>query len=116
MTETPLELSDLKLLHEALRYRVKRVFEPAESVRLTGILDRVEELLLNRTAEARGLRLSPPEQDVLARQVLAYCAELTGRGASEVGRQQAMQLKRLVVTISPRSVPRKPWWRFWSKR
>lgn len=113
MTESPLGLSDLRLLHEALQYRARRVREPGESVRLVGLLDRVEELLLDRGNEPRSLRLSPPEQEVLVRQVLAYCAELTGRGASQLGRTQALELKGLVERVSPGRLRKKPWWRFW---
>ena len=113
MTETPLATSDLKLLHEALRYRARRVMEPGESVRLTGLLERVEDLLLDRGGDARSLRLSPPEQEVFARQVLAYCAELTGRGASQLGRTQAQELRGLVERVSPGRRRKRPWWRFW---
>lgn len=113
MTESTLGLADLKLLYEALQYRARRVREPGESVRLAGLVDRVEELLLGRGAEPRNLRLSPPEQEVLARQVLAYCAELTGRGASQLGRSQAQELKVLIERVSPGRLRKKPWWRFW---
>ncbi|MBK8232775.1 MAG: hypothetical protein IT349_08705 [Candidatus Eisenbacteria bacterium] len=107
------EMTELKLLHEALAFRAKRVFDPAESVRLRGLLERVEDILLAPPDARPALRLSPPEQEVLVRQVLGYCAELTGRGASQLGREQAARLRQLVDRIAPGTLRKRPWWKFW---
>ncbi|MEZ4653411.1 MAG: hypothetical protein R3E12_07380 [Candidatus Eisenbacteria bacterium] len=88
--------SDLELLHEALSYMRRRVFDQAESVRIKGVLDRIEEMLLDPTTEPRFLRISPPEQEAMERQVESFCVELTHRGAPEAGRQQASRLRRLI--------------------
>jgi hypothetical protein len=87
---------DLELLHEALSYMRKRVFDQAEAVRIKGVLDRIEELLLDPTTERRLLRLSPPEQEAMERQVESFCVELTRRGASQRGREQATRLRSLI--------------------
>src|SRR5690606_3613918 len=87
---------DLELLHEALSYMRKRVFDQAESVRIKGVLDRIEEMLLDPTTERRLLRLSPPEQEAMERQVESFCVELTRRGAWQQGREQAARLRALV--------------------
>ena len=87
--------SDLELLHEALSYMRRRVFDQAESVRIKGVLDRIEEMLLDPTPEPRLLRLSPPEQEAMERQIESFCVELTQRGASQRGRDQAARLRGL---------------------
>jgi hypothetical protein len=86
--------SDLELLHEALSYMRRRVFDQAEGIRLKGVLDRIEEMLLEPVPEARALRLSPPEQEAMERQVETFCQELTQRGASQQGRAQADRLRQ----------------------
>ena len=101
-----LSRSDLQLLHEALSYMRKRVFDQAELVRLKGVIEQLEDLLLEKEGTPL-LRLSPPEQDVLERQVTAYCEELTGRYASQDGRGQARRLRALVQQLGGRR--RKSW-------
>ena len=105
-TDGTLTRCDLQLLHEALSYMRKRVFDQAELVRLKGVIDQLEDLLLDKDGEPL-LRLSPPEQDVLERQVEGYCAELTGKYASRDGRQQASRLRGLVERLGGRR--RKNW-------
>jgi hypothetical protein len=106
-----LNRADLQLLHEALTYARKRTFLPADSVRLQGVLDRVEELLLDSVVAARkeatqaprprpGLRLSPPEQVVLRREILAYCEVLTHRGASTEGSREAKRLREILDILT----------------
>lgn len=104
--DVSLRRQDLQLLHEALSYMRKRVFDQAEQVRLKGLVERLEDLLLESAGSTR-LRLSPPEQEVLERQVEAYCTELTGRYAAESSRAQADRLRSLVGLFVPRS--RKSW-------
>lgn len=91
--------SDLELLHRALSYRRKRIHEPGALVRLQGLLDRVEELLLDPAGAAR-LRLSPPEQALLHREVPLYCEELTRRGGSEAGALEARRLRELLRLLA----------------
>lgn len=102
---TLLEQSDLGLLHEALAFMARRVFDPGESERVRALLDRFEELILNPAAE-RSLRLSPPEQEVFARQIESYCRELTARGASREGRVQAERLRRIIGFLAPSAAKR----------
>jgi hypothetical protein len=103
--------SDLELLHRALAYRRKRVHEPGAVVRMQGLLDRVEELLLEPAGASR-LRLSPPEQALLHREVPLYCEELTRRGAAEAGAQEARRLRELLHLLAAGAGPRtiRPAW------
>jgi hypothetical protein len=105
--------ADLDLLHRALAYRRKRIHELAGVVRMQGLLDRVEELIL-REDVSPVLRLSPPEQEMLRREIPLYCRELTGRGASEAGAGEARRLQELVALLAGAKFPRtaRPrWWR-----
>ncbi len=101
--------ADLRLLHEALAYLVKRVHEPAESIRLRGLLERVEEMLVSGGRSPASLRLSPPEQRLLEREIPVYCEALTQRGGSIEGAREADRL-RLMVGIR-KTGSRRPWWR-----
>jgi hypothetical protein len=111
--------TDLQLLHEALTYARKRTFLPADSVRLQGVLDRVEELLLDSVvasddaandnmpspgpgtpARTVSLRLSPPEQTVLRREIMAYCEALTRRGGSPEGAREAKRLHEILEILT----------------
>ena len=94
-----LNRSDLELLYRALAYRRKRVHEQGAAIRLQGLLDRVEGLLLDPTGETR-LRLSPPEQALLHREIPLYCHELTRRGGSETGAQEARRLRELLRALA----------------
>lgn len=114
----PLLLSDLELLREALVYRSKRVFLQGEAVRLHGLTERVLDLLLESAGGKRALRLSPPEQEVMARQVEAYCAELSGGMASPENRDEAARLRRIVGILAPNApgapgAAKRSWWRRW---
>jgi hypothetical protein len=103
--------ADLELLHVALSYMRKRIFDQGESVRVTGMIERIEDLLLAQPGEAQNLRLSPPEQGVLRRQVFAYCDELTHRGAATEGREQAKRLREIVERMTKRPSPARSWFR-----
>ena len=107
-TRQTLTRADLVLLHEALAYTRKRSFLPAETVRLQGVQDQVEALLLGGGASG-SLRLSPPEQEVLAREIPRYCEALTQRGGSEKGTHDAARLRALLELLVPGSGG--SWWR-----
>ncbi|MEZ4649749.1 MAG: hypothetical protein R3E97_13380 [Candidatus Eisenbacteria bacterium] len=109
-TERTLTRADLELLHESLTYMRKRVFEQAEVVRVRGMIERIEDLLLDAPERAH-FRLSPPEIETLERQVRAYCEAMTQRGASAEARDRARQLERLSARIAGRSEGRGSWWR-----
>ncbi len=115
----PLPREDLGLLLEAARYQSRRVREPVESVRLRGLVDRLEEMLL-ASAESGvsggALRLSPPEQEVLLRQVDSYCEELTGRGASLTGREEARRLRSILSPLREERSPLGFWRRLFGRR
>ncbi len=102
---------DLELLHRALAYRVKRMHDQAALIRLRGVLGRVESLLLAEDLQA-SLRLSPPEQEALARELPLYAAELTQRGGSERGSLEARRLAEIERRLSGR---RRPWGRGFSR-
>ncbi len=91
---------DLQLLHEALVYRRKRALPPGDAIRLRGILDRVEGLLISPPGTQLSLRLSPPEQELVRREVPKYREALTQRGSSREGRYLADRLDRLVRRLS----------------
>jgi hypothetical protein len=101
-----LSREDLELLHEAFAYMRKRVFDQAELVRIKGIAGRLEELLLAPPEDPAVLRLSPPEQETFGRQVASYCAELTRRGSSAEGREQAARLERIAANFGRPPVAR----------
>lgn len=103
--------ADLELLHRALSYRVKRVHDQAALVRLRGLLDRVEALILEETVHA-SLRLSPPEQELLTRELPLYAAEMTQRGGSEQGAIEARRLEEIERSLAGR---RRPWGRGFSR-
>ncbi len=103
-----LDRRDLQLLHEALTYLAKRSFQPADAVRIHGLQERVEDLLLDAEAGPSSLRLSPPEQDVLARAIPVYCDALTQRGGSLQGSAEAERLRWIVRRIAPAPGA---WWR-----
>ena len=109
-TKGTLTRTDLELLHEALTYMRKRVFEQAEVVRVRGMIERIEDCLLG-ASERAPFRLSPPEIETLERQVRSYCDATTQRGASAEARDRAKQLERLVARIAGRSEGRGSWWR-----
>lgn len=102
--------ADLVLLHEALVYTRKRSFQPVEAVRLQGLQERVEGLLLDRSANEGRLRLSPPEQEVLARELPRYCEAMTQRGGSTEGLRQAERLRQLLQLLAPQTNAG-PWWK-----
>ncbi len=102
---------DLELLHAALSYMRKRIFDQGEAVRISGMITRIEDLLLAEPGEAQNLRLSPPEQGALRRQVFAYCEELTHRGASEEGKGDATRPRSLVERLTKRTSPVRGWFR-----
>lgn len=102
--------ADLELLHEALSYMRKRVFDQAELVRVRGMIARIEDLLLGAPDRAR-FRLAPPEVETLDRQIRAYCEALTQRGASVESRDRARRLEHLGARITGRSGGRSAWWR-----
>ena len=91
---------DLQLLHEALVYRRKRALSPGDAIRLRGILDRVEGLLLSPPGVRLTLRLSPPEQELVRREVPGYREALTQRGSSGEGSILANRLDELVFRLS----------------
>ena len=91
---------DLQLLREALVYRRKRALPPGDAVRLRGVLDRVEELLLSPQGSRLALRLSPPEQELLRREVPFYREALTQRGSSGQGEHLADRLDSLVAELT----------------
>lgn len=91
--------ADLDLLHRALSYRAKRVHDQAALVRLRGLLTRVEALLLDETGRL-SLRLAPPEQETLCRELPLYAEEMTQRGGSEQGAREAKRLRELVVVMA----------------
>ena len=103
--------ADLELLHRALAYRIKRVHDQAVLVRLGGVLGRVESLLLAEDLRV-SLRLSPPEQEALARELPLYAAEMTQRGGSETGAIEARRLAEIERRLSGRS---RPWGRGFSR-
>jgi hypothetical protein len=109
-TDRNLTRADLELLHEALSYMRKRVFEQAETIRVRGMIERIEDLLLDSPERAR-FRLAPPELETLERQVSAYCEALTQRGASTEARERARELDRLVGRVVGRSAGKSRWWR-----
>jgi hypothetical protein len=100
-TKPTLTRADLVLLHGALAYMRKRSFQPVEAVRLQGLLDRLEELLLDSSEQAGQLRLSPPEQEVLSKEILRYCEALTQRGASSAGLEEAARLQEIRAILVP---------------
>ena len=102
--------ADLRLLHEALTYTRKRSYRQVESVRIQGLLDRVEELLLDPDAPAQALRLSPPEQDLLAKEIPLYCEALTQRGGSVQGAREAARLREVLEIMVG---GRRRWWSRW---
>ena len=102
-----LSTADLRLLHETLTYARKRSYQQVESVRVQGLLERVEELLLGAHGTAHVLRLSPPEQDVLAKEVPLYCEALTQRGGSLQGAREAVRLREILEILTGSS---RPWW------
>jgi len=108
-----LTMEDLQLLHEALSYARKRTWQPAEQIRLQGVLDRVEAMLLRSPEAQTSLRLSPPEQEVLEAQVQRYCEAMTQRGASPRGRHEVKRLEHLLGLLGAR---RAPWWQRWFGR
>ncbi len=99
---------DLESLHEALTYMRKRVFEPGELVRVRGMIQRLEDILLDQPESAR-FRLSPPELETLDRQLAAYTEAMTQRGASQESRDQAREIQALRTRIGGRP-PRKRSW------
>jgi hypothetical protein len=104
--------ADLELLHRALAYRRKRIHEQGAAVRVQGLLDRVETLLLGGSGPP--LRLSPPEQDVLLREIPLYCEELTRRGGSEAGAAEARRLREMMEPLAgglSLQAQLKRWWR-----
>jgi hypothetical protein len=107
ITDGRLTRADLELLHRALSYRVKRVHDQAAVVRLRGLLDRVEALLLD-PAGTHLLRLAPPEQETLEREMPLYAAEMTQRGGSIQGAAEARRLVEITQVLTGR---RRPWWR-----
>lgn len=108
--EDKLTRSDLQLLHEALAYARKRSYRQASAVRVQGVLERVEELLLAPESGRRSLRLSPPEQEVIEREVPIYCDALTQRGGTLQGVQESERL-RWIVTFLTGARDRTSWWR-----
>jgi hypothetical protein len=56
--------------------------------------------LLLDPAGAGRLRLSPPEQAMLHREVPLYCEALTQRGGSEAGSQEARRLRELLRLLA----------------
>lgn len=102
-----LTTADLRLLHEALAYARKRSFQQAEAVRVAGLLDRIEELLLHPRQGAHSLRLSPPELEVLVKEIPLYCEALTQRGASPQGAAEATRLEQILALLAGR----RPWWK-----
>ena len=104
--------ADLELLYETLLYLRKRAFQPADAVRIQGILDRVEELILKGTEFGGSLRLSPPEQEALRREIPRYCEALTQRGAAADGARVARRLRDLLNLLAPDTRPRTWWKRF----
>lgn len=115
----PLPREELSLLLEALRYQSRRVREPVEAVRLRGLVDRLEEMLLasvETPAVGGALRLSPPEQEVLLRQVDSYCEELTRRGASLAGRDEARRLRAILSPLREQASPLSFWRRLFRRR
>lgn len=109
-TDRRLTRADLELLHEALSYMRKRVFDQAETIRVRGMVERIEDLLLDSPERAH-FRLAPPELETLERQVGAYCEALTQRGASTEAREQARELGGLVARIVGRPAGKTSWWR-----
>jgi hypothetical protein len=106
-----LTLADLQLFHEALAFVRKRSYQRADSVRIQGLMDRVEEILLETQGPVRQLRLSPPEQEVLAREIPVYCEALTGRGSSPEGARVAARLERILEALGGEARrPRSRWW------
>ncbi len=91
---------DLQLLHEALVYRRKRALSPGDAIRLRGILDRVEGLLLSPPDAQLSLRLSPPEQELVRREVPRYREALTQRGSSREGPRLADRLDVIVRRLT----------------
>lgn len=108
-SDRKLTRADLELLHEALSYMRKRVFDQVELVRVRGMITRIEDLLLDSPEHAH-LRLAPPELETLERQASAYTEAITQRGASAEARDRARELERLVVRIVGTGGPR-GWWR-----
>jgi len=105
--------ADLELLHRGLVFRRKRVREQVVVVRLQGLLDRVEGLLLQDPGRV-SLRLSPPEQEILQREISLYCEDLTRRGGSLEGRREARRLESIVAGLTGVRIRRgrsAPWWR-----
>jgi hypothetical protein len=106
--EQGLTRADLELLHRALTYRVKRVHDQVALVRLRGLLDRVEGVILEDAEGTPSLRLSPPEQELLTRELPLYAAEMTQRGGSEQGRMEARRLSEMLRILTGR---RRSGWR-----
>jgi hypothetical protein len=109
MSRSPSSLSpaDLRLLYEALAYARRRSFAPVEGIRLQGILDRLDEILLGTGEEPQAaaegsFRLSPPEQEVLDKQIPLYCEALTQRGASPEGAAEAARLREILQILTGR--------------
>jgi hypothetical protein len=114
-SKSSLGREDLLLLHEALSYARKRAHLPAEVIRLQGVLERIEELILRlASSEPDGteesLRLSPPEQEVLEKEIQRYCEALTQRGASPEGVEVAARLREVLARLTGRGRG------FWGKR
>ena len=107
--QNPWSRTDLELLYEALLYLRKRVFQPADAVRLQGLLDRVEEMILRSAEDELSLRLSPPEQEVLRREAPRYYEALTQRGGSAEGARSAARLRSLLDALAPEP-GLKGWW------
>lgn len=123
---------DLELLRRALVFRRKRLHEPAARVRLDGLLDRVEALVLEQGRSRNqpeaapsgpeaadgpagpgvaGLRLSPPEVDLLRREIPLYVAEMTGRGSSPAARQEAARMRGILAALDRPASPLAGWLR-----
>ena len=105
---SPLTTADLRLLHEALSYARKRAYQQAEMIRVQGLQERVEELLLGATDSPHALRLSPPEQEVLAKEIPLYCEALTQRGGSIQGTRDAARLREVLELLVGSG---RPWWK-----
>jgi hypothetical protein len=112
-----LTFADLQLFHEALAYVRKRSYQQADAVRIQGLIDRVEEILLETQGPVRQLRLSPPEQEVLSREIPVFCEALTGRGSSPEGAREAARLERILEALGGAARrPRSRWWRKFFRR
>lgn len=97
-----LDPHDAILVREALAYMGRRLFDPADSARLTAVEDRVEELLLEGGQFSRSeLVIDDGEVESLVTALRAYAEELSHPGSDPSNRRRVAQITNLLSALGP---------------